>query len=161
MTTKTKVLLSALTIIVSFALGRWATPTKIITKTEIVEVEKKTDNKNTEAERDKHKTTTTTETSRPDGTKTTTTTTTEDSTTHKTASESSTSDSTKTTETSKEVTRSSDKVTISVLGSLKLNDLTSGSSYGGMIYKPILGPIGLGIGFLTNTTIFVSLGLSL
>lgn len=161
MATKTKVALSVFSIIVSFACGRWLAPTKVVTKTETIEIVKTIDNTKTEAERDKHKTTTTTETTRPDGTKTTTTTATEDSTTHKETSKSDTTESNKTSETSKEVTRSSDKITLAALASFKLNDLTSGLSYGAMVYKPILGPFGLGLGVLTNTTVFVSVGISL
>lgn len=161
MSTKEKVVLSVVVVVVAFASGRYLAPTKVVTKTETVEVVKQVDAKTSEADRDKHKATTTTETVQPDGTKTITTTTTEDSVTHKQASDVSSSESTKATEAFKEVIRSSDKVTISALAAFSLNDLKP--IYGTSVYKPILGPFGLGVGAigLTNTTVFVSLGLSL
>lgn len=159
MSTKTKVLIIVLSLIVSFACGRYLAPTKVVTKTETVEVVKTIDNTKTEAERDKHKTTTTTETTRPDGTKTTTTTATEDTSVHKETSKSDTTESDKTSETSKEVTRSSDKVTISALAGVNLTSLASPPVYGASASRAILGPIAAGIFGLTNGTLGCSIGI--
>ena len=94
-------------LLAAFAAGRWMAPTKTITQT--VEVDKKTDDKNTDA-KDNTKTTIV-ETTKPDGTKTTTTVITDDKDTK--TSDKTTDDLSLTK--SKEVDHSVSKVTVSLL----------------------------------------------
>lgn len=145
---------------VAFSLGWYTTPTKTITVTKTIEVEKSTKDKDVDKDLNKHKETTVVEVVKPDGTKETTTTVVEDTSSSKKSSESSTSESKASNSTTKEVSREKASITISALAGLKLNDLTTTPVYGGIVTKPILGPLSIGVWGLTNTTVGCSLGLS-
>lgn len=138
---------------VAFASGRWLAPTKIKTEIKTVEVEKKTDNSKTKINRD----TTQVEITKPDGTKEITTK------THETTdtADSSTSQTLKSSDQTKEVAKDGSKVTLSILAGapIRFSDIVQ-PIYGGIIMKPILGPITVGIWGLSNSTGGVSLGLS-
>lgn len=153
MTPKTKVILAILALSTTFAFGRFSAPTKVVTETKLVEVEKKTSE--SDSERDKHKTTTTTETTKPDGTKETTTTTTEDSATKKETS--STDDTSKTSDTIKTAENDSGRVNISLLGGLTRDPEPV---YGLHVSARVLGPITAGIWGMTNRVYGISVGLS-
>lgn len=155
MTTKTKVILVILALISTFSVGRLSAPTKVVTETKIVEVEKKTSE--SESERNKHKTTTTTTTKHPDGSETTTTTTSEDSTTDKKTA--TTDDLNKTSDTVKTVESDVGRVTISALAGLKITDPTP--TYGVHVTSRIIGPINAGIWGLSSGILGISVGLSL
>jgi len=150
MTTRTKYLLAALAVLVAFATGRWSAPDHI--KIQTVEVDKKTDNK--KVEDDTHKTTTITETQKPDGTETTITVITDDSIDKIT--DKSTEDDEKTT--TKEIDKSS-PTTLSVLGGIKPFS-SSSPIYGAQVYRPVIGPLGIGVWGLTNVTVGASIGIS-
>lgn len=159
----------ALALLVGYAFGRWATPTKIEIKKEVVTVEKKVvdteELKRIELERNKKLRTIIVEITRPDGTKEKTTRHVESTTTNKTT------DSDKKTreETEKETRVTESKlienkssVTISALAGLDVLNLGIPLKpvYGGHVQKNVLGPIGLGVFGLSNGTCGMSLGLS-
>lgn len=139
-----------LTILAAFAFGRWSAPDKIKT----VEVEKQTSAKDSEADRNKHKDTTVTEKVNSDGSKETTTHTVEDTEATKKTSESSISESTR----EKDVEKTSSKVTISVLAGTSL--MSPQITYGASVYRPVLGPIGIGVWGLQSGTFGASIGIS-
>lgn len=151
MTTKQMLIIGSIALLGAFACGRWLAPTKVITKT--VEVEKKTDDKTVDTNRDKL--TTITETDKPDGTKVKTTTISDVTATK--LEDKSTDDTLK--ETSKEVDRDSAKVTVSLLAGVKLSG-PSTPVYGLAITKPILGPITVGLFGFQNGTVGGSVGLT-
>ncbi len=150
-------------LLVSFAAGRWAAPEKVKIETRTVEVEKKDSTVQKEQDRNQHKETTETEVTRPDGTIEKTKKTVDAIDTHQETDKHDTSDTSKATETEKEVTRSSGKVTLAVLAGIKFTSVTAGSPilYGAQVYRPIVGPIGIGIWGLSDLTFGVSVGLSL
>lgn len=160
MTQKTKIILVSAALLTSFAAGRWLAPEKIRIEIKTVEVEKKIDQTQVDAERNRRRETTITEETRPDGTKTKTTHSTDEAETHKTVDKSTVDDVTKSTTEEKEVTRGTAKVTISALAGLKPTDLTAPPVYGLAITKPILGPITVGLWGLTSGTIGFSAGLT-
>jgi hypothetical protein len=156
MNLKTKILSCVAALLLSFAVGRWAAPTKVVTETKTVEVEKKTDT--VDRNKDTHKTTVTTTTERPDGTKETKTTVVED--TKSNTKKTDTDTNTITEDKIKTVERARDKVTLSVLGGISFGQAQT-ITYGGEISKPLLGPIRMGVFGLTSGTVGVSLGLDL
>ena len=160
MTPKAKIIVAAVALLTAYAFGRYSAPTKIKTVTQTVEVEKKVDQTQTDAERNRRRETTTTKETHPDGTTTETTHTVEETETHKETDKSTTDDLTKSTTQEKEITRDSSKVTIAALGGIRVTSLSSPPVYGGQVYRPILGPIGLGVGAFTDGTVFFSVGLS-
>lgn len=157
MSNRTKALLAVLALVTSYGFGRWSAPEKIHTEIKTVEVEKKTND--TDTNRDKHQKTTVTETDSPDGTKTKTTVTTVDTDTDRKTR--STDDTSKTSDTVKDVTYASAKTTLAALvgASLSLSG-TDPLVYGGIVSKPILGPITVGIWGLSNSTGGLAVGLT-
>lgn len=155
MTNKVKVIISVVAIATSFAFGRWSAPEKIKTEIKTVEVEKKTDDKQTDNK--DHKTITIIETTKPDGTKTKTTTITDDR--DNKSEDKSTDDLSKTTDQTKEVSKSSSPITVSVLAGLDISS-PAVPIYGLSITRPILGPITLGVFGMTNRTGGLSVGLT-
>lgn len=145
-------------ILLVFAIGRYTTPTKTITETKIVEVDKKTDD--IVKQLNKHKKVTITDITRPDGTKERKTIITED--TSKSSDEHKTEDTAKSSSERKEVIKSSDPVTLSALAGAPIS-LTSGLGspiFGASLTKPVLGPITLGVWGLSNLTGGFSLGVT-
>lgn len=159
MSSKTKVILTIVAISLTFALGRFTSPTKVKVETKIVEVEKTTKDTNSDTAKNKHKTTTVTEVVHPDGTKETKTTTTEDSNANNKTTIVETSDKASTTDKTKEIVKSSGKLTIAAMGGATL-DKAFDPIYGGQISKDLLGPISLGVWGLSNRTAGLSIGLS-
>lgn len=147
---KTEVTIAAVALTVGVALGYYALPTRVITETKIVEVEKKTE----VTERDKHKKTVTKEVVKPDGSKETTTTTEEDTKTNK---KERTSDTTST-EARKEVVYEKGSVNISALAGA--SSVSGPIIYGAAVTKRVLGPFTAGAWVLTSPTVGVSLGLT-
>ena len=150
MPNKTQIIIGVLILAVVFAVGRYTAPEKVRVETKIVEVEKKTEDKNTK--KNEHKKVVIVK--NPDGTTTTTITddTNTDITDHKTD------DIAKSETQSKETSKGDNSVTISALAGI--NVLHGGTPiYGGQISKPLLGPVVIGVWGLTNATGGVSLGL--
>lgn len=150
-----KYLVALIVLIATYALGRYMTPAKVVVKTEIQYVEKKTDQ--SEAERNKHKETTIVVVTHKDGTTETTTKVVEDSQTDKKTA--STDDINSQTKTYKEVTRGS-LVTVSALAGVNTSNWLAGPDYGVSVYKPILGPIGIGAFAFKSGIVGMSAGLS-
>ncbi len=148
-----------LALLVSFAAGRWLAPEKIKIEKQIIEVEKKSSNKDTEAERNKRKETIITEKINSDGSKETTTHIVEETSASKKAGESNNSESGRAENETKEIERGTAKVTISALAGTTFSTETP-IVYGGSISKPIFGPITIGAWGLTNKTAGFSLGLT-
>lgn len=140
----------------AFAFGRYTVAVKTVTVTKTVEVEKKVTD--IDAEQKKHTKTTVVETQSPDGAKTKTTTITQDTDSKKNTD---IVDNTKKDETDiKTVTEAGSKVTISALGGVHINGLSSKLIYGVSVSKPILGPITAGAFVLSEPAAGVSLGLT-
>lgn len=143
MSNKTKVIIAALSLLVSFAVGRY---TANVTKT--VSTDKQTtvtDDKNTE-------TTTSTEIYKPDGTKTITTVTIDNSDTTENHT-----DQEKTTQT---VAKASAQYNLSILGGIYAQSTINPLVYGASINKEILGPVTGGAWILSNGTFGVSVGVN-
>lgn len=155
MQAKYKLIIGAIALLAAFAIGRYLSPTKVVTETKVVEIEKKSTQTNEDD--DKHKETTTKEVIKPDGTKETTTTTVEDDKKKTSTSEKDIASSK--TDTTKEVSRSISRTTLSALGGVVLPG-TPQVVYGGMIQKDVLGPFNIGVYGLTNKTVGASVGIS-
>ena len=154
MTTKVKVIIGAVAIVVAFAVGRYSGPEKIKVETKIVTVEK--DTKTDTSDTQDHKKITIVDTTKPDGTKTKTTTIVDDKEAQDTKTET---DQTTTKESqTTEITKGSNKVLVSGLIARNLSSFAS-PIYGASISKPILGPLYIGAFGLTDKTIGVSIGL--
>lgn len=163
MENRTIVILSTLMLVTSFAFGRWTSPEKVKIETRTVEVEKKTDQLQTDTNRNRRTEVTETQITRPDGTTEKTKKTIQTAETHKETDHSASTDSSTLKEESKEVTRSTGRTTVSALIGVQLRGLTAASPllYGAQVYRPVLGPIGIGIWGFTDLSFGVSLGISL
>lgn len=129
-----------LLLIGAYAVGRWASPEKVITKTVTVEVEKKQEKTNTVIVK----------VTKPDGTVTeTTTTNTETNTETKTKDKSETI-----------VQNKKQSLHISALAGLDVTNPAGGFVFGAHVSKQILGPVSIGLFGLTNKTVGASIGLS-
>jgi hypothetical protein len=156
--TKYKVIVVIVALASSYAAGRWASPTKVVTEIKTVEVEKKTDKTATDTKSDDHKKITIVEVQKPDGEKQTTTTITQDTSTNNKTTNSQTDSNSTTTDDKHLETHSESKVTISALGGY---DVTRNSPvYGLSCSKPILGPLTVGVFGLSNMTFGASVGLT-
>lgn len=153
MTTKTKVIISTVVILISFAAGRFSSPEKIKIETKIVEVEKKISK--TDKKKDTRVKVVTVE--RPDGTKETTKTIESTATSQNTSASSKSSDSHSVNET----TRSSSRLNLSVLGGVSYSPFVGVKPVvGGHISKDIVGPISVGIWGTSNIEGGISLGVT-
>lgn len=147
-----------LALLVSFASGRWLAPEKVKTVVQTVEIENKSNNKDSEAERNKKKETTTTEKTNLDGSTEKTTHTVEETDTTKKTNESDSSQSTTSKTASKEIERGTSKVTISALAGTNIT--APQIVYGASVYRGVLGPIGIGLFGFTNGIVGAMIGLS-
>jgi hypothetical protein len=152
----------AVALVVAFAAGRWAAPTKVVYHATSVTADKKTESINTDSNQNKHIETKVTQSDSKDGTKVVVTEITEDDETVR-AKTSNTSEETQKTETrDKTVIYNSPKVTISALAGLSVHDLSVPSPvYGASVSKQVLGPISAGIWGLSNGVFGLSIGVSL
>lgn len=153
MTTKTKVIIVIVSLATAFAVGRYTVPTKVVTETKVVEVEKKTveEDKN----QNKQKRTTITVQKKPSGEETTTTTIDEsvntDRQTKVVATDKTASD------TKKEVVSQAGGTTISAMAGLDLRNAST--IYGAHVNTQIIGPINAGAFGLSNGSCGLTLGL--
>ncbi len=156
MENKTKIIIVSVALLVAFAFGRYSAPEHVKIETKIVEIEKKVID--TDTLRDRHREVVIKEIVKPDGTKEKVTTTVEDSnTSRKTRTEEETS---RTENRSEEITRGSKVTLAALIGSpLRLNSSFE-PIYGGIISKPILGPITVGVWGMSNNTAGFALGLT-
>ena len=155
MSTKSKIIITTVTIVVAYAFGYYEAPYKVKTITKTVEVEKKTDQTQTDTNR--HKDTLTTITEKPDGTKETVTHTVDD--VNRDTASKATDNITKSETKEKEVTKSSGHLTLSALAGV--NPFTpSLPTYGVHVTRDIIGPVNIGVWGLTDKTIGASVGLT-
>lgn len=154
-----KVLIVVAVVGVSFALGRYTVPEKVKVETKIVEVEKKTSSSKEDTSVDKHKNTKIIVVEKPNGEKTTTTEISENTDIDKKKTGESTSDSTKNTDSLKETTRGDSKLTISALGGVDFTKSVPQVVYGASVFKPILGPITIGVWGLSSPSCGASVGI--
>lgn len=163
MTTRNKIIIIVIALLTSFAVGRYTVPTKVKIETKVVEVERKTDVKNTTVKKDRKKKIIILETKKPDGESTKTTTITDDTASSNQTAAKQTEDSSKQSDTSKEVTHASDKVTVSALAGYNLfgnNNAIQPFNYGLSVTKPVLGPITFGLFGFQSGLVGASLGLT-
>lgn len=145
-----------LALLIGVAMGYFATPTKVVTKTEIKEVEKKVDE--TQKDTKKNKVYLRTETILPDGTRKIETKIVDKDTID--VSTSSETDKSTDTTTEKTVERTHDGLIIYALGGAKLTDWTSGPEWGAGVQKRVLGPFWLGVYGTNKLAAGVTVGLS-
>lgn len=144
--TKYKVIISVVTVVTAFAIGRYTVPEKVRVETKIVEVKSQDTKKKDDVQ------TVVVVKKEPDGEETTTTTTL-DKTTTDTISHVAENEDTISTKSS-----GTQPITISVLGGVDTE--RSIGVIGGSITKPVLGPVTLGIFGLSNGTCGGSIGLT-
>jgi hypothetical protein len=158
MTTKTKVIISIVVVVVtSFSVGRYTVSETVRTETKIVEVEKKEKKVDTDVKKNTKKTTKKVIVVKPDGSSETTIVTDENTTTDKDQKVDETSQKNTDTDKSKEVVKGDSKLTISALGGIDLS--TKKPVYGASIQKDVLGPINVGLFGLSNGTCGASIGI--
>lgn len=160
MSTTTKVLLSILALVVSYAFGYWTAPETIKTETKIVEVEKTSKDTTTDTSKTRNKKIVIVEITRPDGTKEKSTTITDDTQIDRKKETSEDTTVNKDTTEMKEVTTSSSKTHLSALSGIDIFSPQSGLVYGGAISKEVLGPISIGVWGLSNGLAGCSVGLT-
>lgn len=160
MQTRNKVILIAIALTTSYAVGRFSAPEKIKIETKIVTVEKKVTDTDTTVDKDRHKKVVVVEETKPDGSKTKTTTITDDTTTKSDKKTKETDAVVKKEDQVKEITRPSSKVTISAMGGVNLSLAGNPLVYGASVSKTILGPISLGAFYLTPGITGLSVGLT-
>lgn len=151
---KKKIAIIIVLCVTSYAVGRYGTPTKIVTKT--VEVEKKIFVENKKENIVDHSKKKVVVVQKPDGTKVTTITVKSDIDTNQQTSEKELTDIKISKESSK--IYDSSKVTLSALAGF---DFRLGQMvYGGMVSKPVLGPFTLGAFMLSTPIVGLSVGLT-
>jgi hypothetical protein len=163
MTTKYKVLVAAVSLVVAYAVGRYTAPVKIKTETKIVEVNKKTKKEKEDISKDRHKKTTIEEVTMPDGTRKKTTTITDDTEYDKKKTSNETEKSKRTEKETKEVIKESSKLHLSGLFGANVSGGIQQQItpiYGIAVSKDVLGPISIGGFGLTNGVVGISLGLN-
>lgn len=158
MTTKTKLAIAAISLLAAYAFGRWSAPEKVRIETHTVTVEKKVEDTDKNAVKKRKKKTVIVETTAPDGTKTKITTIADDTTSDTETKSHETDDTSVVKDKTKEVTYGSAKVTLSALGGMRLGSPLP--VYGGLISKPVLGPVTLSAWFLNDRTVGAGIGLT-
>lgn len=153
-----KVLIVVVALGGSFAAGRWASPTKVITEIKTVEVEKKTDQTVADVTKHKHKKIVIVASQKPDGEKNSTTTITDDADSNNTSKTTQTDTSDKAIDNKHEEDHPEPKTTIAAMAGISTRD--GQIQYGAQVYRPILGPFGVGVFGLGNVTDGISCGLS-
>lgn len=159
MQTKTKLVICAASIVISYAFGYYEAPYKIKTEIKTVEVEKKVETSESDTERNKHRKITTIETTAPDGTKTKTTTSTEDTSTSKKTDSSTSDDTSKSTTEKKEIIKTGKTLNIAVLASEHIT-APGVPVYGASVTTTLVGPVTVGVFGFTNGAIGASVGLN-
>jgi len=145
METRVKVIIITVSLATAFAVGRYTVPTKTVVQTKIVEVEKK-DTKT-------HDNIVVTETDKPDGTKVIVTKTVDDTDTTTNLNVSDI--------TTKTVEKTTGRMNLSILGGAPLT--FSGPTslvYGAHVSKDIIGPVSIGVWYLSSSTGGLSVGLT-
>lgn len=159
MTIKTKIIIAVAYSVGLVALGAYLVPTKVVTKVQTVEVEKKTSKDDTKITQKKHRTATIITVKKPDGESTTTTTITDDTGIDKDTKSIDTVVDNKDTKSEKTVEKTGGNVTISALAGVNPFNPGNGIAYGGLIQRDLIGPINFGLFGMSNGMFGLSLGL--
>lgn len=144
MSTKIKVIIVFVSLLVSFAAGRYSVPEKIKIETKVVEVEKKKE----DIKKHRRKTTITDK----DGS----TTTIIDTTIEKKSDE----DISLQKDTTTEKVRGDSKVSLALMSGIDVTNPQKGLVYGVSVQKPVLGPITIGLWGFNTGTMGASVGLT-
>lgn len=152
MNTKQTIIALVVALLTGLAIGRFTLPSKVITKTEIKEVDKNT----AQVRQKDNSVTTITEVKKPDGTVTTTT---KIDNNIQTNSKNTSTDS-KDSKTDKEVTYNTNRWTIQAVAAFRPFSGSVPTVYGGSVSYRLLGPITVGGIGLSDGTVGASLGLS-
>jgi hypothetical protein len=142
MTPKKIIMILALTV-VTYAFGRYSAPTKVVTETKVVEVEKKQDNKTTDKGVKRNRKTVTVVVTKPDGSREETTTVTENYEADTKTKDKSVVDSSTSTDSRTETTRPGSRTRISGLAGFS-PFASAPPVYGGHVTTSVLGPINMG-----------------
>lgn len=159
MDTKTKIIVCTASLATAFAVGRFTTPSKVITETKIVEVEKKVEVVKETKAKDKKKTTKTVIKISPSGEKTITKEQVSETKSQTDKGSVSSTDSSKSSDESKKTTNNNSSLNISVLAGKRLGDPLEPIAFGGHVTKNVIGPVTIGIFGLSNMTFGASVGL--
>lgn len=147
--------LAVLASLVAFAFGRYSAPTKVVTETKTVEVEKKTETKDTDTQQNVKRTIV--RKKLPNGEEIEVE---KDETVTKKEQEDKTTDNKQvTSDKTSETIRNASSTQLSVLGGYKGFDFTS-PIIGGHISRSLVGPLTVGAWGLSNATYGLSVGLS-
>lgn len=160
METKTKVIIATASLATAFAVGRYTVPTKIVTETKVVEVEKKVEVVKETKDKDKRKKTKKVIKIAPNGEKIITEVTVEDTKTTKSKDSSVTDEKSKASDSKTTQEKSNSPTTISILAGKKITDGLDPILFGAHVSKPVLGPVSIGVWGLSNMTFGLSVGLS-
>lgn len=146
-------------LLITFAAGRFSTPEKVRVEIKTVEVEKKHTETKKEEDEKRHTETVVVEVEKPDGTKEKTTKTVSDTETLTKTDKSKVSERTGETSTSKETIKGTSKTTIAAMAGIDY--LTPAQViFGVQVYRPVLGPIGIGLYTTTDYTVGATVGVS-
>lgn len=159
MSTKLKVTIVIVTVLSSYALGRYTAPVKIQTETKIVEVEKKVQDVKQDVSKDTHKKTTVVVERDPSGASKTTTTIDEDTDYDKKTKSDTINNTSKLSDTKKIVEKEKGHTTIMALSGININSSQKDLAYGLGVNRTILGPIAIGVFGMTNGIAGCSVGL--
>lgn len=160
MTTRVKAVIAAVALLGAYGAGRWASPTKVVTKVKTVQVVKTIDTSRSSLNRDRHVKTVVHFVRLPNGTVEKTTTITQDS---QTKTKRQTADrelSVDQTDKSKHVTYAVPSLTVSLLGGVSVSTPIPTPVYGLSVSKRVIGPIGIGAWGLNNGTVGLSAGIT-
>lgn len=155
---KYKVIIVVVALSGAYATGRWASPTKIITEIKTVEVEKKTDKTVADSKHENHKKIIIIRVEKPDGEKTTTTTMTDDTKADNITTNTQVDTANKQIDNKHEEDHPEPKTTIAALAGV--NTRNASIQYGVSVYRPVLGPLGIGIFGLGNSSSGITAGAS-
>lgn len=159
MTTKTKIIISAISLLVAFGFGRFSAPTKVIKEVETKIVEVKVEDTKTDTSRNRRVEKIITETTRPDGTKVVETRIVDASQTERSTEKETATNRTESSRNLEVVERDSGSTSISVLAALGKDSSFTTPIYGAHAQRRILGPISVGVFGLTTGVVGASLGL--
>lgn len=163
MSTKHKIIISIVAIVLAYAFGYYEAPYKIKTEIKTVEVEKKTDDDKIDDKKNTHTVTTVIVDKKPDGEETTTTKTDEVANDDTKTDDKETLTDNKTTDQTKEVTKSGSTLNISAMAGVNLaGGVAPGQQvmYGGQISRNLIGPVTIGAFYLTPGVVGGSIGIS-
>lgn len=159
---KYKIIIAGVALLSAFSVGRYLTPQKIVTVTVTKEVEKKTEQTDTQVDQNKHRVTQTTTTKKPDGSEIVVSVVTEDINTAKQVDQTKTDYKTITQTETKTVTNDIKRINLALLAGVNVSSSLTNAPlvYGGYISTQFIGPATIGVWGLDNKTGGIALGLN-